>query len=525
MNVHLIGKNSCGKSSIINAVAGEFIANVSLFNGTCKISKYIVKNNICIFDYPGFADPYDERTLIHTGFDYNFQHADIIVYVTDINTAFRDNAETNLFALIKQKIIDHNSNGNCIELFVLINKYDANFDDYKIICENVRMKTGLDVHKIFRYSSHKELIYNLTFHDTAIYLPNEKVKSEMINAILLKNGYNEYFIKNNMLWILPNNKYNHPITGDIDGFLENLHNKIHIVNNTKIIKEINEKDYYEFYGDFNEFSKCWNKLNFSQLDEIKHIFNRAMLSYKGFYKRRIYHEVIFILALEYSWSDISHQILLDIMSAPNVFSLDSIIVIFMFFYKSETKLDNEEKYSHVIVDYMLSHEKLCKKQTYHIDYFDPIENKTKSFIANPNFKKHSYIIGNILSCVRSKRQHSIIPEPLISLLKYSACDRITLYKLFVLRKINNDNSEYFIDNNISVETINLCNKYFQIFTYNIVFGGSDNYFKYEKSETIDFLNSIYVDVFTYDDIVHKLGYDITNTCDITVDTSDSDDDK
>jgi len=131
-------------------------------------------------DYPGIDDATDTKKIFMRVFENNFNNADIVVYVTDATTAFRDASEVESFNKIKQTIDNFNSNGEYIDLIILANKFDDEDEDLEQIFSEIATKTKIHTDKIFKFSSHKTLIMNIIVHQTDLYVPtNDKIKKEL----------------------------------------------------------------------------------------------------------------------------------------------------------------------------------------------------------------------------------------------------------------------------------------------------------------------------------------------------------
>lgn len=247
ITVGFIGKVSSGKSSVINSICGGFVSNISLLRETTNmlyyyldeqytqpehqqimekigtklekihtksdkdrkdiehISSDIISNIIAmtdnsnpipslfpkmgILDFPGLDDSDDKKNVFMRVFENNYTRCDIIVYVTDANSAFRDASEVATFRKIKDLIDKKNIDGTYIDIVIIVNKYDdIDDDDFAEIFNGIKEKVGY-IPK-FRYSSHRKIIDNENVYGINLYIPeNDKIKKEYKK--IMKTNYDK----------------------------------------------------------------------------------------------------------------------------------------------------------------------------------------------------------------------------------------------------------------------------------------------------------------------------------------------
>ena len=234
LTLAFLGKSSTGKSSIINSLLGGFYSNVSLSPEKSHFIKYSIEKmeynndyiktieeshtksnsifetiasdkdsenkvvnvseiigkipssilpNITLIDTPGLTVPDDiEKRLECLSKGHKVSG---FVYVTDVNHAFGDSSEMDIFRKLHKALQVNNKCGRYFDIVVLVNKYDKNDREhegvYQKVCE--KLKGLVDENKIIRYSAY-DIFYNMAFFNSAnIAYPNsvrERFNNESI---------------------------------------------------------------------------------------------------------------------------------------------------------------------------------------------------------------------------------------------------------------------------------------------------------------------------------------------------------
>ena len=135
-----------------------------------------------LIDYPGVDDSDDVKNTFYNQFQNTFNKWNVIIYVTDAYKAFMDKSEVELFNKIHKLISDHNSNGNFIDLLVLVNKFDEDETDLNKIYEKIHAKLNgkIEKKKIIKYSSYT-IFYDMFVYNGIRVLypePHDVFKSE-----------------------------------------------------------------------------------------------------------------------------------------------------------------------------------------------------------------------------------------------------------------------------------------------------------------------------------------------------------
>lgn len=281
--IFFIGEVSSGKSSLINAIAGEYITCVSLQRETFYPTKFEFKkeelintnfdlkteheNNIkqrqknvpdeykteipiinikvaddCdvmnIIDFPGLNDGQDSQDKYMNYIKDNIHHADMICFITDAATAFVKKSELDTFNKIKTFVKNEwDNNRHYIELCIVVNKYDNNpkndDEDLKDIYERIPKNN-----KTFRICSHKLLCHRLLQYNKSLNVPEF-----MINETkkILKNAESRTkFSKKILFKIHELPKIDSLLKGDWDNLLTEIRSiiKINNRNATILLEEI-----------------------------------------------------------------------------------------------------------------------------------------------------------------------------------------------------------------------------------------------------------------------------------------------
>lgn len=217
IKVMFVGNISSGKSSVINSLVGGFVASAALARETYNLTSYtmssegsdesdksikIVTSGLATmhkrdqdiinedilrqihteqvftprFDLDGYqfidmpAADVDEGVFTDT-----FSNMHLIIFVTTAADVFRYESEMRTFRYIHNCINTHNKQGRgYIKFAVLINKYD-DIDDEDLQPNHLSaleiLKDYPQVTEIFRYSSHKTLLFNCYTHQKDLYCP------------------------------------------------------------------------------------------------------------------------------------------------------------------------------------------------------------------------------------------------------------------------------------------------------------------------------------------------------------------
>jgi len=232
LKIGLIGQVSAGKSSLLNALAGCFISNISLRRETFKPEIYQFskkgsarnyinilqgldqrhKNNekmretintikteslttpniiaddktilpsyhsfdFMLIDFPGINDADDTDGKFFKCFESNIDLLDIVIYITSAETAFTLTSELEIFKKIQNLIKVKNDNGIYTDLIICVNKYDDNDSELEKIYEDISKKTQMNKDQIFRISSHK-MFMNICITNNLQYRLPDCIKQE-----------------------------------------------------------------------------------------------------------------------------------------------------------------------------------------------------------------------------------------------------------------------------------------------------------------------------------------------------------
>ena len=168
----LLGDVSSGKSSMVNTISLQFIAETSQEKLTRNVEIYKFKKNpnadeknvyrlnsdfdeITIIDTPGFTDSaFSNDNKTHTETLSNFLNeksgnAKIVMYIIDRSRPCMTQIMYDTLSHINEKINENKNNGNYIDFFVIFNKFDRrgmNIDEAK---NGIRKTIKNDSIKIF----------------------------------------------------------------------------------------------------------------------------------------------------------------------------------------------------------------------------------------------------------------------------------------------------------------------------------------------------------------------------------------
>ena len=171
MNIALIGLQTQGKSSIVNSLVGKRIAETGLCKTTENVTIYKLDNiksddgiTITLIDFPGIMLPnFDSDYLKMISCSYKKENIHLVIWVTDINTAFLTNYELIEYNKLKKAIEEYKVNtGLGIQLIVIVNKMEyENINDKNetnsLIIDNNEIDSIIP-----EKTSHHDIYNNLT---------------------------------------------------------------------------------------------------------------------------------------------------------------------------------------------------------------------------------------------------------------------------------------------------------------------------------------------------------------------------
>ena len=250
LTIFLVGEVSSGKSSFINSLVGQYVANTALLRETINQRTYALTNNttikqtfdytkqlksshkkadelrrtknyskelngehpninklvsdnnyrctyfkekINIVDFPGINDSTDNNNIFIKKISENIEECDLIIFISDAQKTFLHKSELSHYKYFERLIEKERANGHYIEMICVINKFD-NINDTELnsVCEKIPINRD----KIFRYSSHKMFINTIKKNKLICYLPNAYMKREFINNVIKNSNYSvSYSIK------------------------------------------------------------------------------------------------------------------------------------------------------------------------------------------------------------------------------------------------------------------------------------------------------------------------------------------
>jgi GTPase Era involved in 16S rRNA processing len=204
--IFLTGNISAGKSSFLNALAGNLVSPTSKQQTNTGFQRYWFSVNgsddnaegmtniestdnnknteqtslptryglqdYVVYDFPGMND---NPTPILDDINNNIKNCNLLVYVIDYATLPNANVYDNfnkLHAMVRKQA----DSGKFVECVIVVNKWDDCREDENYmttLCKN----TSLPREKIFRCSSHKMLMNSLKLHGTNIKIP-ENMRDE-----------------------------------------------------------------------------------------------------------------------------------------------------------------------------------------------------------------------------------------------------------------------------------------------------------------------------------------------------------
>ena len=242
-NIFIVGKESAGKSSLVNALASDFVActsfqketfikqcyefrhgaeksvpesleqthtnnqklRESLITPSACISPRLHKlptkhglQNINIVDYPCF-DVHNHDSSFMKFLENDIHEAHMIIFVTDAEKPFASHSELDIYNKIKKCIEDeYEKKYHNVELIVVVNKYD-DIEDKEIqsIYEKIAPKIKIDKNNLYRISSHKLLVHSIIKHNSSIVVPKlfkTEISKILKTSDISMNKINEKFI-------------------------------------------------------------------------------------------------------------------------------------------------------------------------------------------------------------------------------------------------------------------------------------------------------------------------------------------
>lgn len=202
----LIGEVASGRDSLIDALVGGYTANVLLQRETPKPHYYEFINNdnsilvnnklpldfglgeFNIIDLPSINDTDDKNGASLISITDTLSKADLIIYVTDANSAFQKESEVQSFNKLTAMVQKENDDGHYVKLIILVNKFDdINCHNLNAIYNRIPERTGLTIDNILRFSSHKMLIGNVIKDNKTVVVPNTMRKADFRNVLRSAN--------------------------------------------------------------------------------------------------------------------------------------------------------------------------------------------------------------------------------------------------------------------------------------------------------------------------------------------------
>jgi GTPase SAR1 family protein len=228
--VLLIGEISSGKSSLLNSLAGGYVAIASLQRETMRPSSYLLgvnekadavvqriskaletihrrneaerariadlaEEDLCklevvadqsnpihfdlgagsieVIDFAGINDADDKEGRLFLPIQKHINGADLVIFVTAADRAFQNSSEVASFKRLQALVAAEVERGHYVDLVVVVNKFDDATDpDLMKIWERIPERIGLSKEKILRVSSHKMLLSNVKVNSRKLYIPN-----------------------------------------------------------------------------------------------------------------------------------------------------------------------------------------------------------------------------------------------------------------------------------------------------------------------------------------------------------------
>lgn len=366
LKIFFVGEVSAGKSSLLNAIAGGIISNASIQRETINPEIYPFVSNkemkafpsfkkaasllekkhrynkeitqkkeiksdspkiimdpsgkpiyfktklgvgdFEIIDFPGLNDSTDSNGIFFHLIEENIMNCDCLVYVTKAESAFLSQSEVDLFKRLKLLCeVRRRFNGQYIKLCIIINKFDDPYNsDLTQIADDIPNKLDDKETPIFRISSHKLFIANITKHKLVVPIPKftqQEIQKIFQNANVITTKDQKKSIKNDGKISHRYIKFNENIESNDDNEQEYTEKK-----SDKTSKKDNESDNsddsdsgsafeddyveeekikptykYNYEGDWNkfiDFIKEENKDNIQNMKEIRNEWIKNFLDSK-----------------------------------------------------------------------------------------------------------------------------------------------------------------------------------------------------------------------------------------------------
>jgi GTPase SAR1 family protein len=210
INIGFIGSISTGKTTLINALIGDFIGNTKLKRTTCEPfqfiktkksceitrSSYLFYNNrwatkinslydgLSIIDFPGLFDAKEPFNKMEKLFLSHLNNLNFIFYVLDSNQCLNNKYEkdfiSNLITTIK-------TSDYYIELNIIFNKYDEDDDE---VLELIN-ETIITINKEFDYFPNFFILNGRKIMVKEIIIKNGKFDTIPVNIVM--KTFNKYF--------------------------------------------------------------------------------------------------------------------------------------------------------------------------------------------------------------------------------------------------------------------------------------------------------------------------------------------
>lgn len=189
--------------------------------------------DVKIIDFPGINDSADADGKFFKVLTANIDKCDILIYLTNAETAFTLTSEVDVFKKIEALVNATYAKGKYIKLIIAVNKYDNESKELKTIFNESKLKH--DHIKSYRVSSHKLFINTLKIGKVSRDIPTEHM-TEFLKILKNANvnvGPIKQAIKNKMLIDFSKITYNENIddlftdtgdnnndnTGDLDDMI------------------------------------------------------------------------------------------------------------------------------------------------------------------------------------------------------------------------------------------------------------------------------------------------------------------
>lgn len=137
-----------------------------------------------IIDFPGINDASDKDGKFFNILEQNLQLCDILMFITQAETAFIHASEIEEFMKIKELVDKLNNNGKYLELLIVVNKFD-NPEDQELVNIFNRIQFRENLYSV---SSHKLLIWNMKQNKIIQKIPREHLHE--FNKILKNANVN-----------------------------------------------------------------------------------------------------------------------------------------------------------------------------------------------------------------------------------------------------------------------------------------------------------------------------------------------